>query len=325
MTYNILLGGARREAHITSVLRRTRAHVIALQEVSNPTFAMELAEHLGMRLVVGEASDSGGVNTAFLSRLPLHRWQNRTHPGRMLRGHLEVEVDTGGDTVPRLRLHCVHLAARFGERSKGEARRGRELTALLGDIDGQDAMPHALLGDFNALAPGDRLAATSFFRRMSELRRAKALVRHPTGLVGPRLLDGGGPGGDEVADAWLRAGIDPRLDVGIPVLPVVVFPLTAMVPRSRAVDGVLGSLIPRWTVERLLARGYSDAFRTLHPRAEGFTCATWCPAARIDYVFVDAHLRTRLRRCEVVGSRRWPDRETLTASDHHPLVVDLAI
>lgn len=325
VTYNILLGGARREQHITNVLRRVGADVIALQEVSNPTFAQELAVALGMELVVGEASDGRGVNTAFLSRLPIRRRQNRTHRGRMLRGHLAIEVETGGAAVPALRLHCLHLAARFGERSKGEVRRGRELASILADVDADPPMPHLLMGDFNALAPGDHLGATAFFRRMSELRRANAVVRHTTGLVGPRAVDDDDPIAGDVADAWLRAGVDPGLDVGIPVLPFVVYPLTAMVPRSRAVDRVLGSMIPRWTVERLLDGGYIDSFRALHPRAEGFTCATWCPAARIDYVFADERMAARLRRCEVVGSRRWPDRETLRASDHHPLVAEVGV
>ena len=325
VTYNILLGGARREQHITNVLRRTRADVIALQEVSNPTFAQSLASSLGMELVVGEASDGRGVNTAFLSRLPVRRRRNRTHRGRMLRGHLAIEVETGGAVLPHLRLHCVHLAARFGERSKGEVRRGRELSAVLGDIDAEQAMPHVLLGDFNALAPGDHLGATGFFRRMGELRRANAVVRHTSGLVGPRAIEDDDPLSAEVAEAWLRAGVDPRLDVGIPVLPFVVYPLTSMLPRSRAVDRVLGSMIPRWTVERLLDRGYTDSFRALHPRADGYTCATWCPAARIDYVFADEQVAPRLRRCEVVGSRRWPDRETLTASDHHPVAAEFAV
>ncbi len=49
------------------------------------------------------------------------------------------------------------------------------------------------------------------------------------------------------------------------------------------------------------------------------------PAARIDYAFADPELAGRLRRCEVVGSRAWPDREATIASDHHPLVVEFAV
>jgi endonuclease/exonuclease/phosphatase family metal-dependent hydrolase len=321
VTYNILLGGARREERITEVLRRTGADVITLQEVSNPAFAAELARSLGMELVIGHASDGSGINLAVLSRLPVRRWRNHTHRGRMLRSHLETVLTTGGDQVPELHLHSVHLAARFGERKKGEERRRRELDALLSDLTETADAPHLIAGDFNSLAPGDHLEATAFFARMAELRRARVLVRQANGLVAPKRV-----GEDAAVDeAWLRVGVDPRLDVGIPVLPFVVYPLTALLPRSRVVDRVLGGTIERGTVARLLEAGYVDAYRHLHPRAHGYTCATWMPAARIDYVFANSVMAARLQRCEVVGSRGWPDREATVASDHHPLVAEFAV
>lgn len=321
VTYNILLGGARREEHITAVLRRLNADVIALQEVSNPEFAEQLARDLGMRLVVGSASDGTGINIAVLSRLGVRRWHNHTHRGRMLRSHLETVLVTGSAAIPELHLHSVHLAARFGERSKGEARRLRELDAVLGDIGDSNGTPRLIAGDFNALAPGDGVEATAFFKRMAELRRARVLVRQANGLVTARPMDAGG----EAEEAWLRVGVDPRLDVGIPVLPFVVYPLTALLPRHATVDRLLGRTIERWTVSRLLDAGYVDCFRRVHPRASGYTCATWMPAARIDYVFADPIMAARLRRCEVVGVRRWPDHEATFASDHHPLVAEFSV
>jgi endonuclease/exonuclease/phosphatase family metal-dependent hydrolase len=323
VTFNILLGGARREEHITSVLRRLDADVIALQEVSNPEFVSQLAHQLGMRVVVGAASDGSGLNIALLARLRMERSRNHVHRGAMLRSHLEAELVTGGTHVPRVRVHCVHLAARFGERNKGETRRLGEVEAVLADIGRARDTPHLVLGDFNSLAPGDRLEATAFFAKMAELRRARVVVRQPNGLLVARGLEGAD---DEMArEAWMRAGVDPRLDVGIPALPFVVYPLTALVPRSRALDRLLGRMVQRWTVTRMLDAGYTDSFRQLHPRATGYTCATWLPAARIDYVFADPAMTPRLRRCEVVGSRRWPDREAVVASDHHPVVADFAV
>ncbi|MBJ7609609.1 MAG: endonuclease/exonuclease/phosphatase family protein [Candidatus Dormibacteraeota bacterium] len=321
VTYNILLGGARREDRITSVLARLDADVIALQEVSNPEFAAQLARHLGMELIVGAASDGTGINLAVLSRLPVSRWHNHTHRGRMLRSHLETVLLTGGSNIAELHLHSVHLAARFGERNKGEARRRRELDALLSDIDASPAHPHLIAGDFNSLAPGDGVEATAFFARMAELRRARVVVRKATGLVAARSAEEQ----SDVEAAWLRAGIDPRLDVGIPTLPFVVYPLTSLLPRSEAVDRLLGRRIERWTVSRLLDAEYTDCFRAMHPRAAGYTCATWMPAARIDYVFADPLMAGRLQRCEVVGGRRWPDREAAIASDHHPLVAEFSV
>jgi endonuclease/exonuclease/phosphatase family metal-dependent hydrolase len=321
VTFNILLGGARREEHITEVLRRLDADVITLQEVSNAEFAAQLARDLGMDHVIGAASDGSGINLAVLSRLPMRRWRNHTHRGRMLRSHLETVLTTGGGAVPEVHLHSVHLAARFGERKKGEERRRRELDALLGDLRDADDAPHLIAGDFNSLAPGDHLEATAFFARMAELRRASVLVRQANGLVAPKRV------GEDAAvdDAWLRVGVDPRLDVGIPVLPFVVYPLTALLPRTHAMDRLLGRTIERGTVARLLAAGYTDSFRKLHPRAHGYTCATWMPAARVDYIFAGPAMANRLRLCEVVGSRRWPDREASVASDHHPLVADFSV
>src|ERR1035437_9798391 len=116
LTYNILLGGARREEHISAVLRRADADVIALQEVSNPEFATRLARELHMELLIGAASDGTGLNIAILSRLAVRRWHNQTHRGRMLRSHLEADVATGGARVPELHLRhqqAPELAARI--------------------------------------------------------------------------------------------------------------------------------------------------------------------------------------------------------------------
>ncbi|MFN2582500.1 MAG: endonuclease/exonuclease/phosphatase family protein [Candidatus Dormibacteria bacterium] len=321
-TYNILCGGARREALITAVLRRIDADVIALQEVCNLQFAAELADNLKMEALVGEPSDPmPSCHIAVLTRRPVRRWHNRQHVGQMLRSHLHCEIETGWDDMPVVGVHCVHLAARFGERNKGEARRMRELTAVLDGIAEQQALPHILVGDFNAMAPGDDVAATRFFRKLNELRRARLMVPLADGSMGPAPRRRDDP---EIDDAWRAAGIDPRLEPGIPVLPRVVGPLTANLPVSPALDRFMGRFIERWTVERLLREGYVDSFRRVHPRAHGHTCATWLPAARVDYVFTTPDLGDRLVACDVVGDRRHPDRDALVASDHFPVVADFA-
>lgn len=318
LTLNILLGGSGREERITGVLQRSGADVIALQEVSDSAMLRRIAERLEMRPIIGQSSDGRGVNVAVLTRLPVVDHRNHKHR-TMLRSHLEVTVEAGGYL---LRVHALHLPARFGEKNKGEARRMRELDAILGDIHRAHAVPHVLLGDFNALAPGDHVEATRFFRRMAELRRARVVVRQADGLMGPRRRDGIDRGIDE---AWLAAGVDPHLDVGIPSLPFAVGPLTALVPVSRQVDRMMGRLVERWSVARILAEGYVDAYRHLHPRAHGYTCATWLPAARIDYVFLSPDLLPALRRCDVVGGRSAPDHDAAIASDHFPLLADLRL
>ena len=129
----------------------------------------------------------------------------------------------------------------------------------------------------------------------------------------------------EQEDAAILEALARQRDVGIPVLPFLVYPLTALLPRSRAVDRVLGGTIERGTVARLLDSGYVDCFRHLHPRAHGYTCATRMPAARIDYIFADRLMASTLRRCEVVGGRLWPDREATAASDHYPVVAEFSV
>src|SRR5437879_5010827 len=188
-TYNILVGGPRREELITAVLSRIDADVIALQEVCNLQFLGELAGRLGMQTMVGEPSDPlAGCHIAILTRLPVRGWQNRQHVGRMLRSHLHCDIETGWATLPVIGVHNVHLAARFGERAKGEARRMRELTAVLDGIGQAPPLPHVILGDFNSVAPGDDVAATRFFRKPNELRR-RGLVTVPRAAA-PRAGSG---------------------------------------------------------------------------------------------------------------------------------------
>jgi len=306
------------------VLRRIDADVVALQEVREVDYVRDLAADLGMEIFLGEPSDPDSpMHTAILTRLPVRAWRNRRHHGRMLRSHLHCDIETGGAVLPLVGVHCLHLAARFGDRNKGEARRIREIGAVLTDIADEPPLPHMLIGDFNALSPGDDILATSFFRRMNDLRRAGLLVVGSNGILtplAPQVGDGNG-----LADRWRRAGVDPRLLGGIPALPRVVAPLTVGLPVSRAMDRFLGRLIERWTIERLLKEGYVDCYRDVHPRARGLTCATWQLSARVDYVFATPDLATRVVGADVVGGRTWPDPDAAVASDHYPVVADFSV
>lgn len=322
-TYNILLGGTEREEPITNVLRRVDADVVALEEACNLEFVTALADTLGMQAFIGEPSDPPpNCHIAILTRRPVRSWTNRRHVGRMLRSHLQCEIETGWADMPTIGVHAVHLAARFSERNKGEARRMRELTAVLEDIAEEPHLPHVIAGDFNSVSPGDEVAATSFFRTWNELRRLGLLVAQPDGLLVPEVPTE--ENARQLDDAWRRAGVDPRLKRGIPVLPRVVGPLTANIPVNPAIDRFMSRFIERWTVERLLRHGYVDSFRRVHPRAHGLTVATWTPAARVDYVFCTPDLARRLVACEVVGDRRWPEPDAWRGSDHFPVVADLA-
>lgn len=324
-TYNILLGGERRLDLVRNVLTRLDADIVALQEVREVDRIRELARNLDMEMLLGEPSDPASpMHTAILTRLPVRTWRNRRHHGRMLRSHLHCDIETGGHELPLVGVHCLHLAARFGDRNKGEARRIREIGAVLTDIADEPARPHLLIGDFNALSPGDDILATSFFRRMNDLRRAGLLVAGPNGILAP-LAPNREDGDSGLADRWRRAGVDPRLLGGIPVLPRVVSPLTVGLPVSRAMDRFLGRLIERWTIERLLKEGYVDCYRRVHPRARGLTCATWQLSARVDYVFATDALAAHVIGADVVGGRTWPDADAAAASDHYPVVAEFSV
>lgn len=322
MTYNVLLGGEGREDLIAGVISRAAPDVVALQEVTDLALVDRLAAELGMEAVVGAPADEASpLNIVVLSRFAVTAKRNHPHPG-MLRTHLEVEVRLPSRALPRVRLHAVHLAARFGEPRNGEARRMREIGAVLDDIREAAPGPHIILGDLNAVAPGDVVAATDFFARMRELQDAGVVVRGEDGFMGPIAR----PEDDDMEhdSRWHAVDIHPRLDVGIPRLPWVVGPATRRLPRLEMLDRLLNTRIRRDTVEHLQQLGYVDCYRELHDDA-GFTCATWMPACRIDYLFADPRLAPRLESCAVVGGPGLPDPEADSASDHFPVVATFTL
>jgi len=81
-----------------------------------------------------------------------------------------------------------------------------------------------------------------------------------------------------------------------------------------------GRDIRRETIQRLLASGYADGFRQLHPEDRGHTFPTWDPHARLDYVFLPARYADRLKACEVVTLP-----EARAASDHFPLRAEIEV
>ena len=97
-------------------------------------------------------------------------------------------------------------------------------------------------------------------------------------------------------------------------------------PMPRWIRGMIwlsGREIGRHTIEMMRADGYVDAWRVVHPDSEkepGFTFPVWNPHVRLDYVFTPTAYASRVMTCEV---RRTPD-AVRTASDHHPLLVELS-
>ena len=73
------------------------------------------------------------------------------------------------------------------------------------------------------------------------------------------------------------------------------------------------------TIQILLAAGYHDAFRSLHPEDLGYTFPTWDPHVRLDFAFLPRQHEGRISDCRVLALNP----TVKEASDHLPLLVSL--
>ena len=92
-------------------------------------------------------------------------------------------------------------------------------------------------------------------------------------------------------------------------------------PRLRALVWLSGGRVRYQTIQILLAAGYTDAFRRLHPEDLGYTFPTWDPHVRLDFFFLPAPQADRLKVCRVV--RAGPP--LAQASDHFPLLAEVEV
>ena len=101
------------------------------------------------------------------------------------------------------------------------------------------------------------------------------------------------------------------------------FDSTPMPAWIRGMVWLSGRDIARSTITLMQSGGYVDAWRTMHSdlaESPGYTFPVWSPHVRLDYVFTPAAYGPRIKRCEVVTSPA----EAKTASDHFPLLVEIA-
>jgi endonuclease/exonuclease/phosphatase family metal-dependent hydrolase len=90
-------------------------------------------------------------------------------------------------------------------------------------------------------------------------------------------------------------------------------------PRLRALVWLSGGRVNYRTIQILLAAGYTDAFRRLHPEEIGYTFPTWDPHVRLDFAFTPRRHEGRLTDCRVLTESP----EVKEASDHFPLLVGI--
>jgi exodeoxyribonuclease-3 len=157
LSYNIRYGGVGREPALTEVISAARPDLVILQEATKPHIVEQLARATGMP----HWGSRRGESLAFMSRQPLGQVQ--WHKPRFSR-HAYLEVRPEGSTWRAFGVHLSAVHAAWTER-----RRVYELRALLGAIARQQPGPHALVGDFNTLAPGELLDVRKLPHRLRAL------------------------------------------------------------------------------------------------------------------------------------------------------------
>ena len=144
LSYNILKGGVGREAAIASIISSVEPDIVILQEAYRPSVVEQLAKTCGF----DHWASSAGHSVAFLSRVTIasHVWRRVRWAKR---AYLEIVTSTD------FRIYGVHLSAVHSNLT--EQRRAYELRALLRSVERHQHGLHIVTGDFNTLAPGERL------------------------------------------------------------------------------------------------------------------------------------------------------------------------
>jgi exodeoxyribonuclease-3 len=157
LSYNIRYGGHGREDGLSAVVNAAQPDLVVLQEATRAAVVERLARDTGMAIWGTRPRESLG----FMSRLPVaHVSWNKPRVSR----HSFVEIVPAGTAW---RIFGVHLSAVHAAWT--ERRRVFELRALLTAIARHQPGPHALVGDFNTLAPGELLDVARLPRRLRAL------------------------------------------------------------------------------------------------------------------------------------------------------------
>jgi endonuclease/exonuclease/phosphatase family metal-dependent hydrolase len=191
LSYNILRGGVGREQHLAAVINEQTPDIVVLQEATRP----EVVERLARMTDMIASGAMRGRSLGFMSRVPIREY-HWIRPRWSQHAFLEI-VPVG----TQMRIFGVHLSAVHAAWT--EARRVRELRALLHAIKQHDRSHHVLVGDFNTLAPDERLDVSKLPLRLRALVwlsggrirwQTIAIVLGADYVDGYRLLHKGEPG-----------------------------------------------------------------------------------------------------------------------------------
>jgi endonuclease/exonuclease/phosphatase family metal-dependent hydrolase len=166
LSYNIRFGGSRRRELIAGVIRDLDPDVVLLQEATEPEVVDWIGERTGLTTTVRRTDWS----VAALTRLPLstQTW-HQPRPGR---GFLELDSPESP-----VRIVGVHLTA--GMTARGERIRVREAERLI-TLVGSAPKASVVVGDFNSIAPGDRVVMSRWPLWLRILLRVDGGIRTET-------------------------------------------------------------------------------------------------------------------------------------------------
>lgn len=143
LSYNIRFGGKERRKKIAEVINQVQPDLVVFQEASEPEVIKFLSEKCAMKFWAARRKYSLG----FISRNEPEKYEWH-HPERSKHAFLEIQLPDS-----EARIFGLHLRARFSKWS--ERRRHQEIKVLLETIKQHQHGFHALVGDFNTLAPGE--------------------------------------------------------------------------------------------------------------------------------------------------------------------------
>jgi exonuclease III len=181
LTYNLEFGGRKQIEAIYTILNHCQADIIALTEADDPEVVSILAQRLACHHIWAEGS--GDRHIATLSRFPIRQWHIYNKPP-LTQAVLETAIETPNAVITLFNVHFLpYLLLPF------EIRRWQAVGKLLALIKAKSPGPHLIVGDLNAIGPGDRVLQNMNPPRM---RRVMLLqLRLIFRLAIPRLLKAG--------------------------------------------------------------------------------------------------------------------------------------
>jgi len=295
ISYNILVGGTHRIEPLARLLQSRQPDIVGLVEASDEQVVAELAQQLEMSYrLSGRAKDKEGQQAALLTRFPILSTKTYTTAIVTKQPLLEVCLEEPDGNL--LTVFVAHQTADFSKVWRSYGKRRCEVREFLRLMGPQRGSPHLLMGDFNSVAPWDRVRGSVLLRYMTDPR----LYYH--------LIASGSQG-------------LPSLNYVLPRLTRFLKPVLRFIPKSSLLGAILDRLdvfyAPRGGIDLLLKAGYVDCFRALHPYEPGCTWPSALPAGRIDFIFASPELAHRLTASEVIGGSEGVAGDQ--ASDHLPV------